>query len=735
MNPLTGVRPIMRVTLGLWLGLTCSEASMAQDLGGALTRARAHRAEAPIILDGVLSEPDWRLATPIGEFKQRIPREGDLPSESTEVRVLYDTQTLYIGIVCLDSDPDGIIATQMSRDADLSVDDRVEILLDTFRDRRNAFYFATNPAGALVDGLIIENGQLNSDWDAIWNVRADRNEEGWTAEFAIPFKSLSFAPTLESWGLNVSRSIGRKIEEDRWAGARLDVQFVQVSEAGEIGGLSGMEQGRGLDIRPFVSGQWLRSPTARNDRTEGDVGGDIFYNITPGLRLTTTFNTDFAQTEVDDRQINLDRFPLFFPEKRSFFLENVGIFDFGVSGEFGPTILPFFSRQIGLSVGREVPIRAGAKLAGKAGRFDVGVLHVNTGKTDFTEAKNFFVARVKRNIWNQSYIGMIYTDGNPAESSPARTYGADVRISTSNFLDTQRNFNLEAFAVGVSNAGVSDDTHAYRIAAFYPNDLWELEAGLLRTERNFQPALGFVGRDNVDRVNASINFAPRPRDFLGLRQLLHQLAFTQHRRIDTGQVESWGAFVAPLNWTWNSGDRFEANWSGRFEQLFEPFEIADGVILPSGDYRFDRFRVELFTSDNRPWKMDTTWRFGTFWSGRAHEVFGQFQYKLAPNLDAAASYNLTFARLPEGHFAARILSLRADYSVSPFLTFFNLVQFDNSSNNLGWQSRVRWILEPGRDLFFVFNQGWIQDEDLDGRKQFRKTATGLTAKLQYTFRF
>ena len=496
-----------------------------------------------------------------------------------------------------------------------------------------------------------------------------------------------------------------------------------------------MEQGRGLDIRPYISGQWIRSPATGDDRTEGDLGGDIFYNITPSLKLTTTLNTDFAETEVDDRQINLDRFPLFFPEKRSFFLENVGIFDFGVSSEFGPTLLPFFSRRIGVSEGREVPIRAGVKLAGKAGRFDLGVLQVNTQETDFSETNNFFVARVKRNIWNQSYIGVIYTDGNPSESSSARTYGTDVRLSTSNFLNTQKNFNLEAFAIGVSNDGVSDDTRAYRVAAIYPNDLWELEAGFLRTERNFRPALGFVGRDNVDRVNASVNFAPRPRDLLGLRQLLHQLAFTQHRRIDTGRIESWGVFAAPLNWTWNSGDRFEANWSGVFERLFEPFEIADGVILQPGDYRFDRFRIELFTSDNRPWKMDTTWRFGTFWSGRANEIYGQLRYKLAPNLDAAAVYNFTFARLPEGRFTARTLGLRAVYSVSPFLTVYNLVQFDNDSNNLGWQSRLRWILEPGRDLFFVFNQGWIREEDPAGQKRFRKAETGLTAKLQYTLRF
>ncbi len=698
-------------------------------------RGVAVRAVSPITLDGNLSESEWQSAPPIGAFLQREPTEGAAPTERTEVRVLYDSQNVYIGVFCYDSEPESIIATQMSRDADLSVDDRIEILIDTFRDRRNAYYFSTNPAGALVDGLIIENGQINSDWNAIWNVRTRRNDDGWTAEFAIPLKSLSFLPELPAWGFNVSRTIGRKLEEDRWAGARLDVDFVQVSEAGDVGGLAGLAGGRGLDARPFVAGRWIDSPMTGDSLREGDVGGDFFYDVTPSLRLTATLNTDFAETEVDDRQINLDRFPLFFPEKRSFFLENAGVFDFGVSGGFGPTVLPFFSRRIGLLENREVPILAGVKLAGKAGRFDVGVLNAQTRETGFTGARNYLAARVKRNILNQSYVGMIYTEGSPATGRAARTFGADVLLGTSNFLGTGRNFNVQAFAVGAGNDGVSGDSGAYRVAASYPNDLWTVEAAWLRTEKHFDPALGFVQRPDTTRTDFSVEFAPRPAGFLGVRQMLHQFSLTRHTRIESGQLESWQFFTSPMNWTWNSGDRFELSWRHQFDRLFVPFEISRGVELASGEYSFDRYRVEFFSSDNRPWKVEATWWFGTYWSGRADELSGQFQYKLAPRLNARASYNLTFARLPEGNFAARILTLGADYSVSPFLTFFNLVQFDNESNNLGWQSRVRWILEPGRDVFFVFNQGWFHEERPDGRRRFRTVDRGVTAKLQYTFRF
>ena len=698
-------------------------------------RATAVPTSGTIVLDGELNEAEWRNVDPIGDFTQREPAEGAMPTERTEVRVLYNSDTLFIGVMAFDSDPGGIVATQMSRDAELAVDDRIEILLDTFQDRRNAFYFSTNPAGALVDGLIIENGGINRDWNTIWNVRTSRSADGWSAEFAIPFKSLSFAPAVDAWGFNVSRTIARRLEEDRWSGARLDADFVLVSEAGDIEGLTGLEQGWGLDVRPYVSGRWRSSPITGMRVREADVGGDVFYNITPGLRLTTTINTDFAETEADDRQINLDRFPLFFPEKRSFFLENAGVFDFGVSGGFGPTVLPFFSRRIGLLGREEVPLEAGVKLAGTVGRFDVGVLGAHTGETDFTNDKSYLVTRVKRKILNQSYVGMIYTDGNPESDLSARTFGADLLLATSDFLGTGRNFNIEAFAMGVDREGVDSDSGAYRLAVNYPNDLWNIGGAWLRTERNFDPALGFVQRFDTTRTDFRIEFAPRPDDFLNVRQMLHQFNIVRHTRIDTGELESWTVFTVPVNWTWNSGDRFEVSMRNQFEQLFEPFEISDDVVLLPGEYRFDRWRLELFSSDNRPWKVDATWWFGTFWSGRADEVSGQFQYKLAPNLDAAVGYDLTFAQLPEGHFAARIFSLRADYSVTPFLTFFNLVQFDNVSNNLGWQSRIRWIIEPGQDVFLVFNQGWIREELPDSRMQFRAADRGISAKLQYTFRF
>src|SRR5215813_5847901 len=368
-----------------------------------VARTTVLRAKSRITIDGILNEPDWIEAQTVGEIIQRDPHPGEKASEKTDLKLLYDDANLYIGVTCYDSEPHRIIGTQMERDADLSADDRIELLIDTFHDRHNAYYFATNPVGALVDGLIIENGQLNMNWNAIWYVRTRKSDQGWSAEFAIPFKSIGFRSGAQLWGFNFSRSIKRKLEEDRWASPRLDLRFFQVAEAGEINGLSGIHQGRGLDIRPFVSMKALHNFATGND-ISAKGGVDVFYNITPSLKLTTTINTDFGETEVDSRQINLTRFELFFPEKRSFFLENAGVFTVGSDSDEEADLIPFFSRRIGLlENGQEVPILAGTKLTGRQGPYTIGIIAIRTQATDFMEAKNFLIARLKRDFFKQSY--------------------------------------------------------------------------------------------------------------------------------------------------------------------------------------------------------------------------------------------------------------------------------------------------------------------------------------------
>jgi hypothetical protein len=697
--------------------------------------AIATRIDTPIVVDGVLDDPAWSAATSIGELAQREPRQGEPSTERTEIKLLYDRDNLYVGVICEDLQPHLVIGTQMARDADLDADDRIELLFDTFHDRRNAFYFATNPAGALVDGLIIENGELNQQWDGIWNVRVARSSRGWSAEFVIPFKTLTFDAVEHAWGFNVSRYIQRKLEEDRWDSPRLDVSFRQVSEAGELTGLGNVDGGRSLDVRPFLSARAARDSSGA-ERT-GAAGVDAFVKLTPTLKLALTVNTDFAETEVDDRQINLTRFPLFFPEKRPFFLENTDVFSFSKGGStlLGPEdFIPFFSRTIGLYQDKEVPVLAGLKLAGKAGAYDVGVLDVQTKKTGDLQPRNLLAARVKRRLFEHSYAGAIFTNGDPVSGAGAQTYGGDLRLGTSHFLSTSHTAYFDAFGLQARTPSVPRDNTAFGAGFRVPGDLIEFSADWKQIGSSFRPALGFVPRTNIRKVSTYAAFAPRPEHFLNIRQMFHEFGLERYTRIDNGQVETWTAFVAPVNHVLNSGDRYELNYAPEYERLFEPFEISPGVVLPAGEYRFTRWLAQFRSAAKRAWKFDALWSFGSYWSGRADEIKTTFQLKLAPHLQTTLSLAQTSARLMEGEFVARVVELRANYSFSPAVTVYNLVQFDNRSQNVGMQTRLRWTLQPGNDLFVVAGQQCVQDDER-GRFEFRCEERRIASKIQYTLRF
>ena len=702
------------------------------------------RASGAIAIDGVLDEPDWKSAPGIGALVQRQPDTGAPPTEPTDVTLLYDDDHLYIGISAYDSSPDRIIGTTMVRDGALGSDDRIEILLDTFRDQRTAFYFATNPAGALVDGLTFANGQLNTDWDAIWQVGTGRTDAGWTAEFAIPFKSLSFPAGRTTWGFNVARHIFRKLEDGRWSGARLETQFLQVSEAGEITNLEGLSQGIGLDVRPFLAGRWLRVNATRENDFTSKPGADFFYSVTPSLRLTATINTDFGETEVDARQINLSRFSLLFPEKRSFFLENAGVFSFASIGPdpapgipaAGADVYPFFSRQIGLLSGQEVPLQAGVKLTGKVARTDVGVLAVRADDTAAADEETFFVGRLKQNLFQQSYAGFIFTEGNPARDQDGRTYGADVRLTTSRLFGVSRNLDLAAYAARSLTPDRPGRDWSYGFSAHFPNDRISAQVALREVQENFRPALGFVQRDNVRMLRIAGSFNPRPRNLFNIQQMFHDVFYTRFVRLDNGEVESWDVYVTMLDWHLRSGDNFHGmlDVNPTYERLFEPFEISPGVVLPEGEYRFTRFKSNLFTTAaKRPLSGSINLFWGNYWSGRAEQVTTALTFRLPPRFTITLNTNQTFARLPEGRFTARIVTSNVGYAASPRLSFSNLVQYDNRSRNLGWQSRIRWTLQPGNDLFVAFNQGWIHEEG--GELRFRPEDTKLSGKLQYSIRF
>jgi hypothetical protein len=687
--------------------------------------ALASRTQAPVQLDGRLDEAAWAAAPPIGPLTQTEPREGAPPGEATEVRILRDDDNLYFGIRAFDRDPSGIAATKMGRDGDLEGDDHVMVVLDTFGDRRNGFFFAVTPRGARAEGQISNNSEsLNFDWDGIWDAAARVDGEGWTAELAIPFKTLRFRKEVEAWGLNVQRYVARRQETDRWTAARRDVWISNLSEAGRLEGLHGARQGRGLDVRPYLSGG------ATDGAGEARAGGDVFMNVTPNLTASLTVNTDFAETEADDRQVNLTRFPLFFPEKRSFFLEGAGIYEVAGLGSSNSDLVPFYSRRIGLLRGQEVPILAGLKASGRVDRWNVGLLDVVTGGKDELglDRQNLLSARVSRNLLRQSFVGALVTHGNPSGAGDNTLAGVDARLATSTFRGGE-NLSLDLYAFLSDDEASGRRGRAWGGKLDYPNDLWDAALSFKEIDADFRPALGFVRRTGIRKTNAKVDLMPRPGR-LGVRQLFFGVS-GQYVTDTGGRTLDWMGILSPLGFQTESGEQLRLEWVPQFERLDEPFEIQEGIVIPAGDYRYTAWIAEVETAPHRRWVGQLEARWGSFYDGDLTRVEADLVLKPSPHLLVAASGEWSRGELPAGRFTAKVLAGRLEVSFTPDLAWSNLVQYDSDSRELGFQSRLRWRVRPGSDVFVVFNRGWVHEEDGVFRPYFDRGS----AKVQHTFRW
>jgi hypothetical protein len=665
---------------------------------------------APVI-DGRLDDAVWSLARPIREFVQVEPIEGAAPTEKTEVRILYDSSNLYLGIRCFEDDPAGIIGTQMGRDAVLDPDDRVEIVIDTFRDRRNAFWFQMNPVGSKGDALISNNGDdFNKPWDGIWEGKSSIDAGGWSVEMAIPFATLSFDPAIDTWGFNVRRQIKRRLESDRWAAPRLDLTFFQVAEAGDLAGLSGLHQGLGLDVVPFFRADWKNDRTGAEPESSlvGKPGLDAFYRLTPNLTASLTMNTDFSETEVDQRQINLTRFPLFFPEKRSFFLENAGIFQFA---DLGNDLIPFFSRRVGLDAnGDAVPILWGGKLTGRAGDWNIGSLDVETDayhvfdETTQTEhqvsEQNLFVARISRNVGEQSTVGGIVTNGNPAGGVGNSVYGLDYNFRTSHFQG-DKNLTASVFGLRSETEGVDGGDLAYGASIAYPNDLWSAKLSWKEIQENFFPALGFVPRAGIRSWDAVVEYKPR------INRAVRWLEFGQDTQVITDlddRVETVQSSIQPLGIVWDSGDELHFFVKPDYERLDVPFEIQPGISIPAGEYDVVRYRVEAESALKRPVSGSIAFEVGDFFDGTRTDAEAEVDWRPSPHFTGALGYAQNHVDLPEGVFTTHVGLVRANVAFTPDIDWQNFVQFDNESESIGWNSRFRWIVHPGEEMFLVWNQ-------------------------------
>jgi hypothetical protein len=692
---------------------------------------RVARITEKIRIDGILDEAVWQSIEPIGEFVQTNPYPGKAPTEQTEVRLAYDKDALYIAARCWDRAPDKLLSTTMARDGNMYTDDNIEVVIDPFHDRRNGYYFMVNPAGSMTDGRIVENRLAGVSWDGIWDARTRIDERGWTLEMEIPFKTLSFDPNISTWGFNIERTITRVTEESRWEGATLNSLIHVVSLGGDIEGLEGLSQGIGLDLKPYgLLG--VNRDVMRPDRVKPvrDAGADIFYRVTANLLSSTTINTDFAETEVDTRQVNLTRFSLLFPEKRAFFLEEAGVFQFGFPGS-SSTFLPFHSRTIGLVGSQRVPILFGEKLTGKAGRLEVGLLDVMTRESDIAPRENFFVGRVKYGFRRQSYIGAIFTNGNPTGANSNTLGGADLVLATNNFLGSRKNFDVAVFGLKTSTPGIRSRDFAYGGQIRYPNDLWNLVYSWQDTGENFDPKLGYVRRRGVRTNTLNARFAPRPRRHRYIRQVSMEFDFEDYHSTVQRALESRSASFTPLGILFHGGQRLSYAVSRNTEQLFRPFRIHTGVEIPTGRYSFTRHTASISGPTNRLYTYKLTYDRGCFYTRTSDEITGSVSWRKGARMTTGLEMRQYWVRLKEGNFNTSLALVRFNYFFSPKLSVTNFVQYDTDSRNIGLQSRLRWILKPGQEVYVVFNHEW-QENQLD---RFEALRSDVRAKLNYTIRF
>lgn len=685
---------------------------------------------APLELDGRLDEAWWARAQPMEGFREVFPVEGEAAGDGTEVRFACTSRHLYIGIRCFDREPSLITARDQQRDSfedeSFPGDDHVQVVLDPFGRERDGFLFAVNPLGAMTDGRIEQAGVTMVEWDGIWDARAVVDEKGWTAELVIPFSTLSFDPSSSVWGANIQRVLRRREEMTRWVQPSQSREGDWLTDLGELSGMVDLDQGLGYEFKPYTVFRRLDS----GDPGEGEglawrTGFDASWLVTPALTTTFTVNTDFAETEVDDRQVNLGRFPLFFPEKRDFFLRDAPYFSF--PSQTG-LLLPFFSRNIGRTgEGAPVDILGGAKVTGRAGPYTVGILDVQQRGYEGVPGKNLLAARVTRELGDDKTLGLLVTRGDPYSEGDNAVAGADFTWRTTEFMGG-RNLETSAWVLG------SDSTRQGRDAAFgasgsYNHDPWEAFASFTQIGRDFSPALGYLERSAVREYTTYANYR-------------HELSAEGWRSVDvfvepalitdlSGRVESAEHLLPGVVISRDSGDSLLVMARHSREQLFEPFEIRPGIEIPEADYSFRTVEVELSGAPGRTWVPKAGAEWGGFYDGDLRTLSLGMTWRPSVRLSWDVDWSRYDIDLPEGSFVTRLVTSRLNLAFSPRFSWNTLAQYDNESSVLGFASRARWTVKPGTDLYLILNEGFV----VEPGQRLRHTRSETSIKGGVTWRF
>ena len=679
----------------------------------------------PPAIDGVLAPGEWDAAAHSDVFRQVEPVENGDVTERTEFWVTYDKDYFYVAIRSHDTGGRaGVRAYSMQRDQDNGSDDLVRIVLDTFHRQSDGYYFALTAAGGRHDGLVQNKEESNDQWDALWLGRTSIDDGGWTAEFAIPVKSISFDPANETWGFNVARAVRRKQEVMRWSGIVRNKPTISLPLLGELRGIRGLQQGRGIDLKPFVSATTRSNPLPGEKQTDFKPGLDLVWNVTPSLAATLTVNTDFADAEVDERQVNLGRFPLFFPEKRAFFTQDASLFTFG---GIRNDPLPFFSRRIGLADdGTKVGVLGGLKLTGRAGPWTLGLLDVQLDEHAGVDSQNVLVGRVSRQVFDESSAGLIFTHGDPRGGGDNTLVGADFNY-VNNHLPGKRTLTVRT-ALQATDSGLAGGSgSAATLSIDYPNEPFGFFWLFSRVSDRYDPALGFVSRTNVGTAYLSNYYnIRRPEGWVRLTQIFLETDRTTTLKASLLDGRTWfGGFSE------NKYGDFVNVWVNESRETYDaPFAIRPGIVIPTGVHRWHSGQFQIGTARNRPVDVFLRWRHGGFLTGQSDDYQVNFGWRPSSRLQFTGRYTYRHIRLPQGDFSVRTGSLRASYTFTPDLQVSLLGQYDNLSDSLGVNFRLKWTPQPGNDFYLVVNQGYDTEGDA-----FRPTSGEMSLKGNWTYRF
>lgn len=665
----------------------------------------AYPLTSPFIFDGKLEEPEWKSAQKISSFTQRELDLGQPITEKTEVAILIDNDNMYIGVWCYDSEPEKIIAKEMRRDFSFNLEDNFIVIIDTYLDRRNGFQFVINPNGARADLQTFNNGgSSNQFWNGVWDVRTRITDKGWFAEIKIPFYTLKYRPGAEEqiWGINFERNIRRNRQQARWQGWQRNYQISDVSQAGLLKGLRNLRDKRFIEVKPYGLGGGEN--TVNGTSGVGNLGGDINALIGPTYRLNLTFNTDFAQVEADRQQINLTRFPLFFPELREFFLEGDDFFDFGFGGN---RIIPFYSRRIGLSETRQtVPIIAGARILGKEENATLGAMSIQTAAAEGDPSTNFTTMSWRQDVGDQSVIGAMTTN-KITQGRWHTTTGANGRYSTANFLGGS-NLDLGGAFIQTYNTddGYEPNSFAYRAFVSLPNDFLSVFASTQRSPSAFDPEVGLMRRRNFQENFGQVFFQPRPTNKLKwIRQFYFsplRLTYTQYD--DTRELQSFSYAVRLLGFETRSGEGFFFDIERVAEGLIEDFEIFPNVVIPKGEYWWNRYNFFFETFNARSFSINTRGSFGEFFGGRSFSGQGTVLWRATKNFNINVNYEKNIVELPQGSFDTDLIGSRIEYAIHPQAFGSLLGQWNSAQQEMNINFRLQLIPKIGTDFFLIYNQ-------------------------------